>query len=83
MNFFSQVKTKAAPVKVQQLKAWYKLLKLDPEITVLISQLQCQEPGCPPIETAITVLTRSAQFKIHRAIAEIEPVDLIRVFQPK
>ncbi|MGF1482168.1 MAG: hypothetical protein ACFB4I_22270 [Cyanophyceae cyanobacterium] len=85
MNFFSQGKTKADPVKVQQLKAWiYELLKLDREITVSISQLQCQEPGCPPIETAITVLTRPAQqFKIHKAVAEIEPVDLIRVFQTK
>jgi hypothetical protein len=55
MNLFSQEKLKADPAKVQELKTWiYELLKLDPEITVSISQLPCREPGCPPIETAIT-----------------------------
>ncbi|NJM64762.1 MAG: hypothetical protein HC772_00310 [Leptolyngbyaceae cyanobacterium CRU_2_3] len=85
MNLFSQSKLKADPAKVQQLKTWiYERLKLDPEITVSISQLQCKEPGCPPIETAIAVLTQPAQqFKVHKTIDEIEQADLIQAFQAK
>jgi hypothetical protein len=85
MNLFSQAKLKANPVKVQQLKTWiYQLLKLDQEITVSISQLQCKEPGCPPIETVITVLTEPAQqFKVHKAIDEIEQADLMQALQAK
>jgi hypothetical protein len=85
MNLFSQEKLKADPAKVQQLKTWnYELLNLDPEITVSISQLQCKEPGCPPIETAITVLTKpTQQFKVHKAIDEIEQADLIQALQTK
>jgi hypothetical protein len=85
MNLFSQEKLKADPAKVQQLKTWiYELLNLDPEITVSISQLQCKEPGCPPIETAITVLTKpTQQFKVHKAIDEIEQADLMQALQAK
>ncbi|NJK52708.1 MAG: hypothetical protein HC936_07540 [Leptolyngbyaceae cyanobacterium SU_3_3] len=85
MNLFSQKKLKADPAKVQQLKAWiYELLNLDQEITVSISQLQCKEPGCPPIETAIAVLTQpTQQFKIHKAINEIEQADLMQALQSK
>jgi len=81
MNLFTQDQLKAEPAKVQQLKSWIdKLLKLDQEITISISQLQCKEPGCPPIETVITVLSQPIQqFKVHKAIAEIEQRDLVQV----
>ena len=56
MSLFSQSRPKSNPAALQQLKAWvYDLLKLDPEVPISVSQLQCQEPGCPPIETAITL----------------------------
>ena len=31
-------------------------LGLDTETTVLIQQLACTEPGCPPVETVVAVL---------------------------
>lgn len=31
-------------------------LELDGETTVLIQQLACTEPGCPPVETVVAVL---------------------------
>ena len=83
MNLFSQSRPKSNPAALQQLKLWiYDLLKLDPEVSISVSQLQCQEPGCPPIETAITILSQPAQqYKIHKALDDIEQVDLIRLFQ--
>ena len=83
MNLFSQSRPKSNPATLQQLKTWiYDLLKLDPEVSISVSQLQCKEPGCPPIETAITILSQPAQqYKIHKALDDIEQVDLIRLFQ--
>ena len=83
MNLFSQSRPKRNPANLQQLKTWvYDLLKLDPEVSISVSQLQCTEPGCPPIETVITILSQPAQqYKIHKALDDIEQVDLIRLFQ--
>ncbi|MDB9524798.1 hypothetical protein PN498_02260 [Oscillatoria sp. CS-180] len=83
MNLFSQSRPKSNPAALQQLKSWiYDLLKLDPEISISVSQLQCTEPGCPPIETVITILSQPAQqYKIHKALNDIEQVDVIRLFQ--
>ncbi|MEM6593110.1 MAG: hypothetical protein AAF892_16170 [Cyanobacteria bacterium P01_D01_bin.71] len=83
MDLFSQSRPKHNPVALQQLKTWiYDLLKLDPEVSISVSQLQCQEPGCPPIETAITILSQpTQQYKIHKALDDIKQVDVIRLFQ--
>ena len=83
MNLFSQSKPKYNPAALQQLKTWvYELLKLDPDVSISVSQLQCKESGCPPIETVITILSQPAQhYKIHKALDDIEEVDLIRLFQ--
>lgn len=83
MNLFTQNQSKTEPAKVQQLKTRiYELLRLDQETTISISQLQCKEPECPPIETAVTILTQPIQqFKIHKAIAEIEQSDLVQAFK--
>ena len=83
MNLFSQSRPKRNPATLQQLKTWvYYLLKLDPEVSISVSQLQCTEPGCPPIETVITILSQPAQqYKIHKALDDIELVDLIRLLQ--
>lgn len=83
MNLFSQSRPKSNPAALQQLKAWvYDLLKLAPEVSISVSQLQCIEPGCPPIETVITIFSQPAQqYKIHKALDDIELVDVIRLFQ--
>ncbi|MEM1255466.1 MAG: hypothetical protein AAGI69_23765 [Cyanobacteria bacterium P01_H01_bin.21] len=68
---------------MQQVKTWvYDRLKLDPDIGISVSQLQCKEPDCPPIETVITILSQPAQqYKIHKALDDIELDDLICLFQ--
>ncbi|MDV3352191.1 hypothetical protein D0962_02590 [Leptolyngbyaceae cyanobacterium CCMR0082] len=83
MNLFSQSRPKPNLAALQQIKTWvYDLLKLDPDIGISVSQLQCKEPDCPPIETVITILSQPAQqYKIHKALDDIELDDLIRLFQ--
>ncbi|MEL6453788.1 MAG: hypothetical protein AAFQ40_03615 [Cyanobacteria bacterium J06623_5] len=83
MNLFSQSRPQSNPAALQQVKTWvYALLKLDPDVNISVGQLQCREPDCPPIETVITVLSQPAQqYKIHKALDDIELVDLSRLFQ--
>ncbi|MBW4621230.1 MAG: hypothetical protein KME17_17960 [Cyanosarcina radialis HA8281-LM2] len=81
MDLFSRELPKADPDKIQQLKTWaYQLLEIDSEIPVSISQLRCHEPGCPPIETVIAVMTNPLQqYKIHKSVAEIEMTDIAQI----
>jgi len=58
------------------------LLQLDAETTISINQLQCKEPGCPPVETVIIILTQPMQqYKIHKAIGDIRTADVIKAVQ--
>jgi hypothetical protein len=78
MNLFSQNKPKADPEQVKQIKNWvYCILEVDSSIPIYISQLTCKEPGCPPIETVIAVMsTPVQQYKIHKAVNEIDEIDI-------
>lgn len=81
MNLFDPSPPKISPTQLQQLKAWvYKALALDAAVPVSISQLKCTEPGCPPLETVIAVMTQPPQtYKIHRPATEIEQADIANV----
>lgn len=78
MNLFNQPRPSTHPEHLQRLKFWTQdRLNLADTVPISISQLQCHEPGCPPIETVIAVMTQPPQsFKIHRAAGEISRNDL-------
>ncbi|NER82082.1 MAG: hypothetical protein F6K42_21485 [Leptolyngbya sp. SIO1D8] len=73
MNLFKQSRATANPELIQQLKAWVsEILDLPADVPISISQLQCHEPDCPPVETVIAVMTQPTQtFKVHAAVGEI------------
>lgn len=58
-----------------KVKDWARrILDLDDEAIVMISELQCREENCPPIETVIAVMDAGREkrmFKIHKAIDEL------------
>jgi len=56
-----------------------KVLAVGEDDVVMVTELACIEPGCPPIETVIAVLGTgtSRQLKIHKSIADITEADLI------
>lgn len=85
MNLFSQQKPTANSEVLLRLKGWIReLIHIDQDIPISISQLQCREPGCPPLETSIAVLTQPPQrYKIHRAVNEIEYSDLVTLLRNK
>ncbi|MEO0457447.1 MAG: hypothetical protein AAF152_12830 [Cyanobacteria bacterium P01_A01_bin.114] len=80
MNLFDPTPQKISPAQLQQLKGWvYEVLALDAAVPVSISQLKCTEPGCPPLETVIAVMTQPPQtYKIHQPAADIEQTDVVK-----
>ena len=86
MSFsFGKQSQKTSFEKINQIKQWiYQALQIDDEISISLSQLQCTEPGCPPIETVINIMTNPVnQHKIHKSIAEIEYTDISMLKQNK
>ena len=83
MGFFDAKPDKASPAQLQQLKEWvYETLALERDIPLSVSQLQCTEPGCPPMETVIAVMSQPpCTYKIHRPAAEIELADVVAVIE--
>lgn len=82
MNFsFSTVATDVTSQQIKQVKKWiHQYFEIDENISISLSQLQCTEPDCSPIETVISVMTNPVQqYKIHKKIADIEYTDISRL----
>ena len=64
----------------RRIKQWVKeTWELSQTSTVMVSELQCSEPGCPPRETIIAVFAAgevSQQFKLHKAICDVTAQDI-------
>lgn len=78
MNLFIKSTPQVDLEKLSQIKAWvYLNLAINPEISISISQLQCHEPGCPPLETVIAIMTNPPiQYKIHKPASQITEEDI-------
>ena len=65
---------------ILKIKHWIKkTFELTECETVLVTELQCPEEGCPPIETVIVVLregTGKEQYKFHKRMNEINFEDI-------
>jgi hypothetical protein len=47
--------------------------------TLTVAELACHEPGCPPIETVVTVQDADGQrrtWRLHKPVAEITAADV-------
>ncbi|QPJ62505.1 MAG: hypothetical protein G3M70_11745 [Candidatus Nitronauta litoralis] len=65
---------------ILEIKNWVReVFKLNENESILVTELQCHEEGCPPIETVIVILregTKKEQYKFHRRINEINFEDI-------
>jgi len=59
----------------RRVREWARtLLEATDDDTVVVSELRCTEPGCPPIETMIALLRPGAEPRkvtIHKPVAEL------------
>ena len=63
-------------------KALHEVLSLPQEAMIVVTELACIEEGCAPLETVIGLLRPKEpqiQYKLHKAIAEIDVTDLVQV----
>lgn len=75
---------KPNPKKIAEIKRWVRrTLNLDDKTTVFVTQLECHEPGCPPVETVIALLRsgqQSQQRKMHKSVNDLNYDDINRLF---
>ena len=65
---------------VDRVKKWTrKRFRLVEDVPILVSEVACGLPGCPPLETVVVFWTggdRRHQFKLFKRAAEVVPDDL-------
>lgn len=65
------------------IKGWVSsALRLSEDHTLLVTELKCTEPDCPPIETVVAVLGpggQQHQAKVHLAINEITREEALKL----
>jgi hypothetical protein len=65
---------------LERVRAWTReRFALADDVTILASELACQSPGCPPLETVVAFWTaedRRHHFKIFKPVAEVTSEDL-------
>lgn len=70
---------------IRALKATARtLFDAGEEDAVVVSELQCTEPGCPPIETVVALLragNEPRQVKVHKPAVEVTEDDLRAALQ--
>jgi hypothetical protein len=66
--------------QISRIKEWVATqFDLGPDAVVMVSEVRCSEPGCPPLETIIAVLEGCGdrrQAKLHKAVQEIDANDI-------
>ena len=76
-NLFTR---RPAPGRAGMVKGWVTgRLGLTEADLVTIAELACHEPGCPPVETVVTVHRADGgrrDWRVHKALAEIEETDV-------
>ncbi|WP_319798699.1 nitrate reductase molybdenum cofactor assembly chaperone [Nitrobacter sp.] len=52
---------------------------LDEDETIMVSELPCSDPGCPPVETHVVFWTQAGRqhFKVYKPLAEVAADDLL------
>ncbi len=80
LKFFNSQK-QSDPQQLVQVKSWVsQAFDLSEDVSVMITQLQCTEEGCPPIETVIAIMEtpgKPRQYKIHKPLAEVKQTDIV------
>ncbi len=65
---------------IRQIKEWaYACLPVSSEATLSVMELECHEPGCPPLETVIAAMEEgkgTRQWKLHKPIPDVTRADL-------
>jgi hypothetical protein len=74
------------PGRTIEIKVWAaEALGLTDDVAVMVTELRCTEPGCPPLETVVAVLGGNGpnrQYKIHKPLEEVTREDVQALAKP-
>jgi len=76
-------KSPARSAAHEQVRAWTRArFKLADEETIMVSEIACSVPGCPPLETHVVFWTPAGRhhFKVFKPLAEVAADDLPPAF---
>jgi nitrate reductase delta subunit len=66
----------------ERVRTWTReRFALPEEAAIMVAEIECQVPGCPPLETVVAFWepgdeTRRYHFKVFKPVAEVEENDL-------
>jgi hypothetical protein len=76
-------RSKPSREQVATVKSWAReLLPIAPDATLMVTELECREEGCPSVETVIAALVEGQspqQWKLHKSIATITRQDICQL----
>lgn len=65
---------------LERIRDWTReRFQLQPEETIMVAELACAVPGCPPLETVVAFWTRNGQrhhFKVFKPVDQVLLEDL-------
>ncbi|MEH6952353.1 nitrate reductase [Nitrobacter sp. NHB1] len=67
-------------VEQERVLGWTReRFNLDEDETIMVSELPCSDPGCPPVETHVVFWTQAGRqhFKVFKPLAEVAADDLL------
>jgi len=82
MDLFAGAASKPDVAQVAKVKEWVReRFQLSEDAVVMVTELRCSEPGCPPLETVIAILSPGStrQHKMHHGVAEITREDILAI----
>lgn len=71
------------PTAVARVKDWTRwTVGVEDDIGVMVKQLACTEPGCPPVETVIAVLHHAGTLSrtVYAPVADVTETDVRTAF---
>lgn len=81
MNLFAK-RNPEKGLRTQQIKAMIaELLELDQDVTVIVTELNCQDDDCPEVETVIAIFRPEQpklQITLHSSIEELTDAEIER-----
>ena len=71
------------PALAQRIKAWVaEALRLGNETTLMVIEMRCTTPDCPPVKTVIALMETAQpahQYKIHKPLVHITYEDVAQL----
>jgi hypothetical protein len=83
LPFRSARRERSGP-RTRDIKEWVRAAACAPDdATIMVSELSCSEPGCPPFEVVMAVLRTGespVQKKLHMRLADLSQEDVTRAW---